>query len=143
MRTLTLLLALCATAGCARGNGESDAGAPHAYVQATCASRAPSDAPLLTALRPDSAQVAAVLGAGVTLEVHGCGFAATDNELAFGPTLVPGIPSQQGGTVLRFQVPREFQGGGEVPPMATPAGVHEVTVRTQYGRSNALPLTLY
>jgi hypothetical protein len=63
------------------------------------------------------------------------------NVVQFGWVTLPDIPSAEG-TQIKFVVPGEVDGRGEVPPRRVHAGDYRVTVTTSAGTSNALIFTL-
>lgn len=110
------LAMIVATLGCA------EAGQPH-----------------ISAIDPPSGPA----GAAYPLQavIHGDGFAPTGNVVAFGPVRIPDLPSADGQTIT-FQIPKEMDSGGEVPPVVFPPGDYDVTVTTASSASNAVAFTL-
>lgn len=99
----------------------------------------PAAKPSLAKLLPDSGPAGNAYPLQVTIQ--GTGFAATDNEVQFGPMRLTGIPSPDGHTIV-FQVPKEMPSRSEVPPLVFPADDYEVVVTTPAGTSNALTFKL-
>jgi hypothetical protein len=98
------------------------------------------DAPALFEVLPPaaSADPAEVLD----LRLTGCGFSADKNTVKFGDVIVRNIKSTDDGTHIRVVIPKDVQGGGEVPPMQLGAGRYDVTVNNGRGTSNAKRVTL-
>ena len=73
--------------------------------------------------------------------IRGVGFMPSGNVVQFGWVTLPDLPSAEG-TQIKFVVPREIDGRGEVPPQRLPPSDYRVTVTTSAGTSNALIFTL-
>jgi len=74
--------------------------------------------------------------------IRGSGFLPTGNTVMFGTMEIGGLPSADGGTMIRFEVPSEFPATGEVPPMRVGPGEYPITVKNARGTSNALKFGL-
>lgn len=95
---------------------------------------------MITALEPDAAPA----GPAHPLDavIVGTGFAPAGNVVRFGPVRIPDLRSTDGGTRIRFPVPKELPATGEAPPMMLPPGDYEVSVTTAAGTSNVIRFRL-
>jgi len=118
-----------ATGGCGRARAPEP--------RAAAAAAAP---PVITALVPDEAPA----GPAYPLDavVVGEGFQEAGNVVRFGPVTIPDLRSTDGGTRIRFPVPKELPSTGEAPPLALPPGEYEVSVTTAAGTSNVMRFRL-
>ena len=119
----TLLAGVMAAGGCMRAHTPD----PRAAAAITAAS------PVITALVPSEAPDAVIVGTG---------FADAGNVVRFGPVSLPDLRSTDGGTRIRFPVPKELPATGEAPPLVLPPGEYEVTVTTAAGTSNVMRFRL-
>ena len=127
---VALLAGLLAGGGCGR------ASAPDPRAAATVAA-AP---PVITALVP--AEGPAGPASPLDVVIVGTGFADAGNVVRFGPVSIPDLRSTDGGTRIRFPVPKELPATGEAPPLVLPPGEYEVTVTTAAGTSNVMRFRL-
>jgi hypothetical protein len=91
---------------------------------------------VLVSLSPAEAAV------GSETVVRGQGFTPTGNTLRFGTVDITDLESSDGGTMIRFTIPRRLPSRGEVPPMVVWPGEYEVVVRNSRGTSNVLRLVV-
>lgn len=133
-RVAALLVQVFAGVIAAGGCGRASAPAPPAQAVVAAAP------PVITALVP--AEGPAGPDAPLDVEIVGTGFADEGNVVRFGPVSIPDLRSTDGGTRIRFPVPKELPGTGEAPPMVLPPGEYEVTVTTAAGTSNVMRFRL-
>ena len=81
-------------------------------------------------------------GGSIVVTIRGSAFSGEANTVVFGEVAITNVRSSDGGTVLRFTVPREVPSAGEAPPRTLPPGQYLVTVQTAAGVSNALTFRL-
>jgi len=96
--------------------------------------------PVITALVPSEAPAGPDFP--VDAVIVGTGFADAGNVVRFGPVSLPDLRSTDGGTRIRFPVPKELPATGEAPPLVLPPGEYEVTVTTAAGTSNVMRFRL-
>lgn len=110
-------------------------------AEGSAAARAASidtNAPIITAVRPDSAVLRD--GAVATVTLLGSGFdgaqEAANNTVLFGTMSMSSVRANTEGTAIRFTVPSEWR-PGEAPAQAIEQGSYQVRVRTMHGTSNS------
>ena len=131
MTRIVAIVALLAVGSC-RPRGADTAKARSASIDVP--------APILDAVRPDSAVLRD--GAVATVTLVGSGFDGqdgADNSIVFGTMSVRAVRANPDGTVIRFTVPGEWR-SGEAPAQPVEQGHYEVRVRTSHGTSNSRTL---
>jgi hypothetical protein len=111
-------------------------------VVAACASTSAesrSSAPVIDRIEPASG--AAGIAYPIAVTVAGRNF-TDSNVVTFGGLTLRAVGSQNDGTRLTFQAPKEVPSSGEVPPAPLLPGPHEIRVATHAGVSNAATFTL-
>jgi hypothetical protein len=121
-----------------------------ALLSAACASANKSGTagtesrPRLRFLRPDSVQL--IPGNVTEVDLRGSGFdtsrAAPQNTVRIGTLVLRGVPSAEGGGIIRVAIPAAVPGNGEAPPMPWMGGRYAVTVTTPRGTSDTLMLAI-
>ena len=74
------------------------------------------------------------------IEIVGRHFAAEGNVIRIGPGQIRSVTSANGGTIIRFLLPRRIVVADEAPPMQVGPGDLEIRVRTVRGESNAVTI---
>jgi hypothetical protein len=106
---------------------------------ANSAQQAGSDSaqpPVIDRVVPDRGPAGPAYPLRLTLE--GRFFADSANTITFGPVLLNGIASSEGGTRIVFYAPKESPSRGEVPPAPLQPGTYALTVTTGAGVSNTV-----
>lgn len=99
---------------------------------------APTSAPQITSLSPDSVRLAPNRIAQVT--IRGSGFlTAAGNTVRIGPIVLRQVPST-GGTTITVVVPERYTANTEAPPRPLADGSYPVTVEHSGRTSNAVQL---
>ena len=98
-------------------------------------------APVLERLEPTEASLDGT-DAPLMVTVRGRGFSPDQNVVHFGSIALTNVRSSDGGTVLRFSVPRTRAPGTEAPPAPVMAGEYTVRVTTAAGMSNSITFSL-
>lgn len=99
--------------------------------------------PVLTTIAPATVLISRLQAGGLlTIDVTGCGFDAARNAIRFGVMPLPAVPSDSGGTHLRFILPSHIPSRGEVPPQQILPGAYGIVVVTPHGATDPLLFTI-
>lgn len=132
----TLVALVLFAAACQPRNADTGEGSAN-----TPESSESTDAPVISAVRPDSAVLRD--GAVATVTLVGTGFDGAQesptNTVLFGTMTVASVRANVAGTAIRFTVPGERR-TSEAPGQAIEQGSYTVRVRTAHGTSNAATL---
>jgi hypothetical protein len=128
VRAMMVPLGLALTLGCKSSSSRASAQA------------LPSDAPVISMVRPDSGPAGTAYPIEVTIE--GRDFADSANIVAFGPVTIRDVPSRASRTRIVMYLPKEIPSSGEVPPAPLPPGSYEIRVTTPAGPSNTVTFRL-
>ena len=96
--------------------------------------------PSISSLTPSSGPAGEAYPIEVT--IVGAGFEGTGNIVTFGGIPIEDLESFEGGTKLRFWVPKEFPSSGEAPPQVVGPGEYLITVTTSAGTSDPVAFTV-
>ncbi len=96
--------------------------------------------PVISSFSPSSGPAGEAYPVEVTIE--GVGFEDRGNIVTFGGISIEGLESSEGGTKLRFWVPKEYPSTGEAPPQIVGPGEYLITVTTSAGTSDAVTFTV-
>ena len=96
--------------------------------------------PVIESVSPASGRAGEAYPIEVTIE--GTGFEESGNIVTFGGIPIEDLGSSEGGTRIRFWVPKEYPGRGEAPPQLIDPGEYSITVTTTAGTSEPVLFTL-
>lgn len=138
MKRIVAALVLLALASCRPRGAETAEASATARTAST-----DGNAPIINAVRPDSAVLRD--GAVATVTLLGTGFDVTqdgaNNTVLFGTMSIPAVRANPDGTAIRFTVPSEWR-SGEAPAQPVERGSYELRVRTLHGTSNSRTLRI-
>jgi hypothetical protein len=99
--------------------------------------------PRLDRVEPRSVQV--LPGHVVEVNLRGSAFdtgTPPQNTVRIGSVAVPGVPSRNNGTLIRFTIPDMMPSRSEAPPAPWLPGQYSIVVTTPKGTSDTLMLTI-
>ncbi|MBT8397373.1 MAG: IPT/TIG domain-containing protein [Gemmatimonadetes bacterium] len=96
--------------------------------------------PVIASVFPSSGRAGEAYPIQVTVE--GTGFEEEGNIVTFGGIPVEDLEASDGGTRIRFWVPKEFPSKGEAPPQIIEPGEYSIIVTTKAGTSEPVAFTL-